>query len=355
MELPKPGVGMPWVETRVVGGHSFRYVVWRVRVRAEDGTLRWKRQSKPVGRVPLEVAQVRAQEVGLVELGQSPRPKHIGPLAALDAFLAEWSQVKRRRPATITFYRGRLTPIFRALSDRGPLRSWQARWVVEYLAERPGWSARTIQMHITALRTFARWARRRGYDCPDFARDVEGPRVPKPQRAAYSAAELRTLLAAVEGRRLAAAVHLAALAGLSLGDLRRLRWADIDLRGGWIVADRSKTGRPMRIPIGKRLRAFLEALPAGGLADPVCALPGKDAAVYRSWTRLCAKAGVPHIGGMKRLRHTYATLLDAARVDTATRRDLMAHAPGSRMADHYTHADSARLRAGIAAIDRAVS
>lgn len=123
-------------------------------------------------------------------------------------------------------------PCFAALAARGPLRSWQPRWVVEYVAGHPGWSPRTVQMLLVALRTFAKWARRRGYDCPDLARDVEGPRVTKAQRAAYSVGELRAVLDVAAAHPYAPAVYLAALAGLSLGDLRRLTWGEVDLRGG---------------------------------------------------------------------------------------------------------------------------
>lgn len=222
---------MPWVEERKVGDRVHRYVVWRERVRGEDGRLRWRRRSKPVGEIPREAAAALAVEHGVVALGLAPRPTHVGPSAALTAFLAEWRDVRRRKAETVDYYRGLLEPCFAALAARGPLRSWQPRWVVEYVAGHPGWSPRTVQMLLVALRTFAKWARRRGYDCPDLARDVEGPRVTKAQRAAYSVGELRAVLEVAAAHPYAPAVYLAALAGLSLGDLRRLTWGEVDLRG----------------------------------------------------------------------------------------------------------------------------
>lgn len=345
---------MAWPESRVVNGKTFWYAVWRVR-EIVGGKLTRVKHTKALGAVGIDSARAECDAVRITEERKDPKPKHVGVSAALDAFLREKADVQRRRPETIEFYRDRLGPLFVTLGNRGPLRSWQLSWIVDIVAAHPKWSPRTVQMHLTALRTFAKWARSRGYDCPDLARDVKGPTVTKANREAYSVPQLRAILAASVGHRHAVAVALAALAGLSLGDLRALLWRDVDLRRGWITGVRSKTGRPLLIPIAKRLREALKAATPGHPHQVVCTLPKSDSTAYQAWTRICKRAGVSPIGGWKRLRHTYATILDAAHVDGATRRDLMAHAPGSSMEGLYTHADHGRLRAGIGAIDAAVS
>ncbi len=48
-------------------------------------------------------------------------------------------------------------------------------------------------------------------------------------------------------------VWIALYAGLRLGEIARLRWEDIDLRGRWIHVKKSKTGKTRRVPISESL------------------------------------------------------------------------------------------------------
>lgn len=62
-----------------------------------------------------------------------------------------------------------------------------------------------------------------------------------------------------------------AFAGLRVSEIERIEWKDIDLDGGWIVADAAKTKTAQRrlIPIQPNLKAWLEPHKGKGLvADP---------------------------------------------------------------------------------------
>lgn len=56
----------------------------------------------------------------------------------------------------------------------------------------------------------------------------------------------------------------AASTGMRLGDVCRLRWADVDLRGGFIDCVTGKTGERVTIPLFERLRIELETRAADG-------------------------------------------------------------------------------------------
>ncbi len=339
---------MAWIrEHRAKDGTALFYVEWR-------GADR-KIHSRPLGPVPRASAQAEADIVTRAVEGRAPKPEALSAILALSRFLAYRRNVKRLKEETLAYYRKLLDPCFRALSERGPMKSWREPWLAVYVAARPRWSPRTVGMLITSCRTFTKWARRSGIACPEFARDIEGPRAAKVERKAYTAAEAGRVLAASRGRSLELAAHLALLAGLSLGDIRGLTRAEVDLKGGWIVRRRSKTGRPMRIPVVPTLAALLKPRCTDlEPADLVCPLGKSDSSIYKGWGRLCAAADVEAKGGLKRLRHTWLTLQGAANVDRATRRDLMGHAPGSSESDVYDHSDAARLRAGAAAVERAI-
>lgn len=344
---------MAWVVSRVrADGREHRYLYWRER--AGRGTkARWRQRTRALGPVPLEVAEAEAAVVERDVERRTPRPVATGAVQAVNAFLQEWETVKRRRPETIRYYRSLLEPLARELGAKVPLRSWAAKHLVEYLAARPSWSPRHVQMLIVACRTFTKWARRRGWDVQPFALDVEGPRVTAPPREAYTVEQARLLLEESTGTPLAAPVGLALLAGLSLGDLQAITWAAVDLRAKRIQTVRSKTGRPIAVPIGKRLLAILKAAGPGAADAPVCPDPIRENP-SRDFRALCRRAGVPAKGGWKRCRHTYSTLLGAAQVDRATHQALMAHAPGSQLTDRYSHSDWARLEAGTRAIEGAL-
>lgn len=274
---------------------------------------------------------------------ETARPAPLPAEKILDRFLKDWREVRRRAEVTVRYYDDRLRPLLRYLTSRGRMERWEARWFDDYVATKPAWSPESVHKLAVAMRTFSKWGRRAGVPIPDLARDFVGPRRVRTPKEAFSIAEVRRLLDTARGHRMEPHVLLAFWAGLSWGDILKVRAEDV--RGGFLTRARSKTGAPMPIPLAAPLRALVKGRD-GELAE-------KIGSVRRGWVTLCKRAGVPDTGGFKRLRHTYATCLDRLGLDAATRRDLMGHAPAS-MTDRYTHSDRARLRAGIVALERLV-
>lgn len=309
---------------------------WRVvhRVKGRPRTALW------LGVVPESVARAAAKAQSARD-GTRARPEAIAPLAALGRFLREWREVRQRSSETVDDYDTTLRPLLAFCASRGPMRAWGLEDFTAYVRSRPDLGPRSIEKRAVFARTFARWARRSGYALGTFADGFVGPRVVRGARAAYSAPEARALLEASLGTRLELAVHLALYAGLSHGDI--VRFDPSAVREGWYARPRSKTGVPVLVPVAGALAASIARSPTPDLPSD-----GKP------WGALCDRAGVEPRGGLKRLRHTFATLLDAAGVDSATRRDLMGHTPRS-MTDLYTHSDRRRLLGAIRSIERALA
>lgn len=136
--------------------------------------------------------------------------------------------------------------------------------------------------------------------------------------------EVDRLLAAATPRYRIAFL-LAAFAGLRAGEVRALRWCDVELDRGVIVVRQSlcrgvvappKSGHERAIPLHATLRAALEnagpdKLGSALVTGPKPGKPWAEFALYRAFRRFSAKAG---IGGYRLhdLRHAFVTELFAS-------------------------------------------
>jgi integrase len=79
-------------------------------------------------------------------------------------------------------------------------------------------------------------------------------------RIPFSPAELQAVLSAAEEDELMHGLITAcACTGMRRGDVCKLRWSDVDMQGGVVVAKASKTGETVEVPIFKPLRDVLQA------------------------------------------------------------------------------------------------
>jgi integrase len=150
----------------------------------------------------------------------------------------------------------------------------------------------------------------------DFGRDNE-------REAVLDAAEYARLfsaLATMEGElrlrpAVADAIRVIALTGARLGEIRHLRWRDVQLKNGRIVLERKqhktghKTGKPRIINLPAAVQEIIARQPEGEPSDYVFR-PSKGAgaiSVQKPWTAVRAEAGLAM--GTHGLRHSMATLL----------------------------------------------
>lgn len=120
----------------------------------------------------------------------------------------------------------------------------------------------------------------------------------------------------------------------------------MDLKRGWINLPRSKTGKPISIPIIPPLRDVLEREP-GRRKGLVCGRLPKDpshtAALLR---KLLEDARIPKAprgqGGWHRFRHSCGTILADLGVPHAVVARILAHSPA--MAARYIHPDDRAVK-----------
>lgn len=271
-----------------------------------------------------------------------------GLAEAREAFLAACA-VSGPADMTKEYNRRKIEALEQGLGD-----DW-ARWTptaLGALIAKREWAPRTVRMHLGVARRFIRWARARGYPCPDFVGDLKPARVRRALPAILEPVQLRRLLerAQEEGHRFELALHLACR-GQSKGDIRTLDWSEVSVRKKRIHRrrGREKSGEDLPIPIDGRLLALLEAVPATARVGRVCPsfaknpLGGNEDRDLRS---LCRRAGVPE-GGWHRLRHSWATMLYAEGVDVPTIGRLLGHAPGSPVTLRYIQPQWAALREAV--------
>ena len=152
------------------------------------------------------------------------------------------------------------------------------------------------------------------------------------------------------------AIRLGALTGLRLNEVQRMRWSDLDLKGGYLTLPTSKTGRRVHT-LPAAARALLAQAPHRG--DFV--IPGRTGEkpldvrlIQRTYERACATAGI-RASTYHDLRRTIMTQAAAMGVGAHLLRDMVGHKT-TAMADRYIRAAGEpltdlreRVGAGIAA------
>jgi integrase len=147
---------------------------------------------------------------------------------------------------------------------------------------------------------------------------------------------------------------MALYAGLRRGEIRGLRWSDVDFEHGLIrieqawddkvgpIEPKSRAGR-RRVPLAKPLRAYLAAqrLRSDGIdKDLVFGQAGGRAvnteALTRRARRAWCEAGLARIG-LHECRHTYAAFMIAAGVNAKALSAYMGHSSITMTMDRYGH------------------
>lgn len=141
----------------------------------------------------------------------------------------------------------------------------------------------------------------------------------------------------------AAAFGLAAFAGLRGGEVRALRWSDVDLRNDRLTVRRSisygvestpKSGQARDVPIAPPLRVLLEAIAKrrrkSGPWDPVCLTelgqPWGQTGLNQSFSRATKRAGLAQGWSFHDLRRFCGTQLGRMGVRLTVIRDILGHA-----------------------------
>ena len=146
-----------------------------------------------------------------------------------------------------------------------------------------------------------------------------------------------------------AGVRLLALTGCRLGEIVKLRWAEVDRAESCLRLEDSKEGASVR-PIGNAVVALLNSLPSAGGSPfvlPAARGSGAFASLDDALERIAARAGLPDVTAHT-LRHSFASAAGDLGYSDSTIGALLGHA-GSTVTSRYVHHLDAVL---IAAADR---
>jgi len=222
----------------------------------------------------------------------------------------------KRRVADVT--RGDIEALVRPMPAVGGNRVLSLISRLFALAERLGWRAQ----HTNPARGIER------------AREEARDRTLTPTELAALAEALVDLDA--DSPAAVAAIRVAAVTGLRIGEVLAMRWEHVDFETGRLTLPETKTGRRTHdLPT-----AALEVLAALPRLNDACFTSGRAATTYKTtrgvFVDACRRAGLSDVR-IHDLRRTVMTSAAAAGVGTHVLRDLLGHKT-TQMADRYVRA-----------------
>jgi integrase len=313
-----------------------------------------------------------AQQARTELLGALERRSYVAPdkTTVADYLRGQWLPVvqTRLRPGTWVEYRRKAETHLIPAIGQVPLQQLTTAMLnalYQQLLDR-GVGPRTVQyVHATirkALNDAVRW----GLLVRNPAQHAAGPRPRRTELRTWTADELRGFLASVRSDRLYGAWQLAALTGMRRGEVLGLRWADLDLEGGWlsvrqtlvVVDNQPRVSEPKtaqgrrRIALDAETVAALRAHHTAQAAERLAAGPAWQGRglvftrpdgtplhpeyVRRQFDRHIARAGLPRIH-LHDLRHTHATLALQVGVHPKVISERLGHATVAMTLDIYSH------------------
>ncbi|HSS44489.1 MAG TPA: tyrosine recombinase XerC [Thermoanaerobaculia bacterium] len=294
---------------------------------------------------------------------------------AIDGFESYLADERRFSPRTVLAYRADLDRFAdfweREFAHEGagktPLSRIDPLAVRSHLASlhRSRLSNRSLARHLSALRSFFRWACREGHLASNPVRGLPAPRAGKTLPRAMTLSDVEALLEAPDGgvfpERDRALFELLYATGLRVSEAAGLDLEDVDFSSR-LVRVLGKGGKERLVPFGEPAgQALGDYLPARAAArrkgerigeepssgDPVFVNVRGGRLTTRSMARLLKRrlraSGLSTDISPHALRHTFATHLLEQGADLRAIQELLGHASLSTT-QKYTHLDAARLR-----------
>lgn len=323
-------------------------------------------------------ALLHQQETGHLVAGKVP---------SVAAWLKQWMEVTgpSRRETTNSIYQIYInTHIVPALGSKAidkltmdDLESLYARMA------KAGLSGSTQRQTHSIIRTALKHAVWRGHVGRNVATLVQPPQRAKPQTTTMSEADLKAVIAALEGDQFQARWHLALDLGMRPGEATALEWKHVNFRDSTIRIEQeivqihkkgsqlvpfTKTNAGTRvIAVPGHIMGMLKQRRAlqrqhmiergdswvqwepDGQPHAFCFTRNTGAPILptfdsRQWKLLLERAGVPHTRRYT-ARHTAASMALSAGADVVSVSDMMGHSSPSLTLNTYTHAVEERKRA----------
>jgi integrase len=300
-------------------------------------------------------------------------------------YLRQWAEGLggNRAPSTILIYRRAVAHRYGAI-DRVPLAKLTRAQIERMLTgwQEAGLSSQTRASAFRILRTALRRAVDDGLIRRDPTAKVESPRIDRHRPTVWSAAQMQTFLAAIDGHRDGLLFRTILLTLMREGEAAALDWEDVDLDAGllhvrrtlqrqkdgsWGVSERPKSDHGYRtIPLGADLVQRLIAHRAdqerrreehgpfwhddGAVFDRGNGRRYSASSMHGRFKRLLARAGVPEIR-IHDLRHSGSTFLAEQGVNIKAVSELLGHHSAQFTIDMYVTPLEAERRAATALLE----
>ena len=259
-----------------------------------------------------------------------------------------WQVSSRLSERTITERRRILAQFYRETGVQ-PAHA-QPIDITRWIASHDAWSDSTIVNYVACLTAFYKWLNVQDRRVDNPMTKVGRPRAPKRLPRPVSARDVQILLSAPTRMTTHGMILLAALQGLRVHEIAKLRGEDID-RDRQVLYVKGKGKKPAELPLHPMVADWSRRMPAKGWWFPSRQFPSDPVqakSVSRTISdhmRRCGVAGTPH-----RLRHFFATQLLADGADIYLVRDLLRHENVATTAI-YTQLPDAMRREAIDRLD----
>lgn len=286
-------------------------------------------------------------------------------------FLRKWLDRRPLSDMTRARYSGAIETFITHLGSKAelPIESISPKDLNDYAKDRlsEGRSPSTIQTDLKILNTPFNSAMREGLILTNPVAAADPIDAASEERHPFTVEEVEKLLRETQGTEWETVIHLAAFAGLRLGDAISLKWGDIDLFKGILTFRPKKTARKKRdlsIPLSERLLAYVKTLPLGESEDLITPKlasmrsSGKSG-LSSSFSRIMERAKIAQSSikskgkgrtfnrkSFHSLRHFFITRLEAKGVAPDIRMKLAGHT-SERIHGGYSHTELETLRKAV--------
>ncbi|MBB3037438.1 tyrosine-type recombinase/integrase [Hoyosella altamirensis] len=243
--------------------------------------------------------------------------------------------------------RERITYLERVAHDRGtPAHLLTEDDIIAALSN-PKITATSRQTYFSLLSTWQTWLVKIGVREDNPLLKLDAPRRPRSEPKRLTDEQVAAIEAVINRRRTFAMFLLAALQGLRVHEIAKVRGEDFDWSAGTLRV-RGKGGHQAFMPIHARLHEVRDSMPTTGYWFPSyndgrAFIDGRS--VGEALKDAMRRAGI-NDATAHALRHWFATKLLASGVDVRVVQELMRH-KSLQTTERYTHVSTAARRAGL--------
>lgn len=214
----------------------------------------------------------------------------------------------------------------------------------------------TIKQVLVLLKRLYSWSEEQGlYAGDNPTLRIKPPKFDNKVTNTLSKDDMKSLMDTLDkwkNERAVLIVKFALYSGKRRGEILGLRWSDVDLEGGLLTLQETKSGKTQTLPLNNKCLMILKRALEIKICDYV--FPTTTGQFYHgfsnTWVKIRRRAGLPDFR-FHDLRHTYASYLaSSGKVDIYTLKELLGHST-IEMTQRYAHLVNGALRKAACVAD----